>query len=97
MGLRVKDPKGEWKKTGGGGGSGKDGFSPIVAVDPVEGGNRVTITDAKGNKTFVVKDGREGAPGKTPVKGEDYFTEEDKAAIVSSVLTNFTDVSEVAL
>ena len=91
MGLRVKDPKGAWKKTGGGGGSGKDGFSPVVAADPVEGGNRVTITDAKGDKTFVVKD------GKTPVKGEDYFTEEDKAAIVSSVLTNFTDVSEVAL
>lgn len=44
MGLKVKDPKGAWKKTGGGGGggSGKDGFSPVVAVDPVEGGTLST-------------------------------------------------------
>jgi hypothetical protein len=86
MGLKVKDPNGEWRSTGGGGGgSGKDGFSPVVAVDPVEGGNRVTITDAKGNKTFVVKDGQEGAPGKTPIKGEDYFTEEDKREVAEGV------------
>jgi hypothetical protein len=33
----------------------------------------------------------------TPVKGKDYFTEADKAELVSTVLANFTDVSEVAL
>ena len=31
-------------------------------------------------------DGKDGADGKTPVKGEDYFTEEDKAELVSDVL-----------
>lgn len=28
-----------------------------------------------------------GAPGKTPVKGEDYWTEEDKAEIVSDAVS----------
>lgn len=39
--------------------------------------------------------GATGAAGYTPVKGTDYFTEADKAEIVSAVLANFTDVSEV--
>ena len=41
--------------------------------------------------------GPAGADGYTPVKGTDYFTEADKAEIVSAVLANFTDASEVAL
>ena len=32
------------------------------------------------------KDGEDGEDGKTPVKGEDYFTEEDKAEIVEAVI-----------
>lgn len=32
-----------------------------------------------------------------PVKGVDYYTDEDRAEIVKAVLANFTDVSEVAL
>lgn len=38
-----------------------------------------------------------GDPGYTPVKGEDYWTAEDQTAIVDSVLSNFTNVSEVAM
>lgn len=62
---------------------GKDGISPVVTVEPIEGGHRITITDAVGTQTADVlngKDGKDGEPGKdgyTPVKGEDYFTQED--------------------
>lgn len=62
---------------------GKDGISPVVTVEPIEGGHRITITDAVGTQTADVlngkdgKDGEPGADGYTPVKGEDYFTEED--------------------
>ena len=62
---------------------GKDGISPVVTVEPIEGGHRITITDAIGTQTADVlngKDGKDGADGKdgyTPVKGEDYFTPED--------------------
>lgn len=41
--------------------------------------------------------GEDGADGYTPVKGTDYWTAADQAAIVSAVLANFTDVSEVGL
>ena len=40
--------------------------------------------------------GDKGDDGYTPVKGEDYWTEEDQQSIVEAVLANFTDVSEVA-
>ena len=62
---------------------GKDGISPVVTVEPIEGGHRITITDAIGTQSADVlngKDGKDGADGKdgyTPVKGEDYFTPED--------------------
>lgn len=54
----------------------------------------------KGDKGDTGAAGAAGADGKdgyTPVKGTDYFTEADKQEIVSAVLANFTDVSEVAL
>lgn len=35
----------------------------------------------------VGADGKPGADGKTPVKGEDYFTEADKSEMVSAVIS----------
>lgn len=56
---------------------GKDGVSPTIAVEIIDGGHKITITDASGTKSFEVMDGKDGEPGHTPVKGEDYFTEEE--------------------
>ena len=39
---------------------GQDGFSPIVDVEEIEGGHRVTITDAVGDHVFDVMDGGGG-------------------------------------
>jgi hypothetical protein len=36
---------------------GADGFSPIVEVEEVDGGHSISITDATGTDTFIVKDG----------------------------------------
>ena len=41
--------------------------------------------------------GDPGDPGYTPQKGTDYFTEADKQELVSAVLANFTNVSEVGM
>lgn len=74
--------------SGGGSGTsgadGKDGVSPTVAITPIAGGTRVTITDVNGEQSFEVMDGADGSPGAdgyTPVKGEDYFTEEEVADV----------------
>lgn len=51
---------------GGGGGKGKpgkDGVSPTVSTEPVEGGTKVTITDVDGNHFFTVYDGKDGTGG----------------------------------
>ena len=42
---------------------GKDGVSPTVSVTAITGGNRVTITDANGTKTFDVLNGKDGKDG----------------------------------
>lgn len=86
--------------TGGGGGTdadGKDGFSPIVEITDTETGHTVTITDINGVHSFEVADGKNGidgatgaagADGKTPKKGVDYFTEADKAEMVTAVINS---------
>lgn len=65
--------------------NGKDGFSPIVEVAETENGHSVKITDAEGEHTFEVANGKDGADGKTPVKGVDYFTKTDKQEIANEV------------
>lgn len=84
---------------------GKDGVSPTVSTAATTGGTKVTITDAKGSHEFVVKDGAKGdagatgpagAPGKTPVRGTDYWTAADKQEIVNSVIAALPDGTEVS-
>ncbi len=73
----------------GGTGGGENGFSPIVSVEEIEGGHRVTITDAEGEKSFDVLNGTDGY---TPIKGVDYFTEADKTEIANAVLDEIPDI-----
>lgn len=40
--------------------AGSDGYSPIVTVEEITGGHRVTITDAEGDHAFDVMDGQGG-------------------------------------
>lgn len=50
---------------------------------------------AKESGQFDGKEGKDGADGKTPVKGEDYFTEADKTDMVNRVIAAFDDLDEV--
>lgn len=43
--------------------NGEDGFSPTVSITEIDGGHRVTITDAEGEKSFDVLDGKDGSGG----------------------------------
>lgn len=63
---------------------GDNGFSPLVSVSNITGGHRVTITDGNGMKTVDVMDGKDGY---TPVRGKDYWTDADKAEMVSAVVS----------
>ena len=66
---------------------GKDGTSVTVksvSESTADGGsNVVTFSDGK---TITIKNGKAGTPGKTPVKGTDYWREEDKAEMVNEVI-----------
>lgn len=42
---------------------GKDGVSPTVTVSDIQGGHKITITDANGGKTVDVMDGVDGKDG----------------------------------
>lgn len=62
--------------------AGKDGISPTVTVSKSGKVTTVKITDKDGTKTATIND---GADGKTPVRGTDYWTEADKAEIKAYV------------
>lgn len=60
--LRVRsEPGGEWTEIPSiQGPQGEDGFSPTVTTTPIDGGTRVTITDATGAHEFDVMNGTGG-------------------------------------
>ena len=74
------------------GGSGVVGVSPVVNVTEIEGGHRITIKDAKGEKSFDVLDGVDGTNGKDGEKGDKgdpyTLTEADKLELVEMVLNS---------
>jgi hypothetical protein len=59
---------------------GQDGVSPTVSVTETENGYTITIEDVNGTQTIDVLNGKDGY---TPVKGVDYFTDEDVAIIAT--------------
>lgn len=78
-GTSSSDLKGEHGEPGN---DGEDGFSPTVNVEAISGGNRVTITDADGAKTFDVMNGKDGTGGGSGGSGADG---EDGATFTPSV------------
>ena len=52
----------------------RHGVSPTIVVDGIDGGHRVTVTDADGTKSFDVLDGKDGA-------GDDVTAESIKDAL----------------
>ena len=55
-----------------------------VSESTADGGsNVVTFSDGK---TLTVKNGKQGSDGKTPVRGVDYYTEDDKVELVAMVI-----------
>ena len=74
---------------------GKDGISPSVFVQQTDVGANISITDASGTTTAEIKNGKDGeqgpigpagSDGKTPEKGIDYWTDDDKAEIVAATV-----------
>lgn len=76
----AQGPQGPAGADGAQGPAGEDGFSPTVTTAPIEGGTRVTITDADGEHTFDIMNGRDGGEAATPTIGENgnwYINGED--------------------
>ena len=67
----AKGEPGETGTNGADGKNGADGVSPTVATSAIEGGTRVTITDASGAHAFDVMNGTDGADGNDGAPGAD--------------------------
>lgn len=78
-------PQGPKGDKGDKGDAGEAGVSPTVTIQYLSGCNKITITDAAGSKTIDVFDGKNGDPGYSPVRGNDYWTPDDIAQIKSYV------------
>ena len=55
------------------------GVSPTAYVEQLEDGAKIVITDESGTTSATVKNGY------TPIKGVDYYTEEDKTKLVEEL------------
>lgn len=64
---------------------GENGISPSVTVEEIEGGHRVTITDANGTKTIDLMNGATGAPGKDGKDGKDSIGADQELNTTSDV------------
>lgn len=61
--IAVAELKGVPGATGEQGDPGKDGFSPSIAVEEIEGGHRLIITNAEGYFPVDIMDGKQGEKG----------------------------------
>ena len=59
--FTFKNLKGAKGAKGDPGKAGSDGISPVVSVETISGGHRITITDAEGSQSFDVLDGASGS------------------------------------
>ena len=59
--FTFKNLKGAKGAKGDPGSAGSDGISPVVSVETISGGHRITITDAEGSQSFDVLDGASGS------------------------------------
>lgn len=88
--------KGDKGDPGDRGPKGDEGDSALLTVTTTAEGATLVATDKNGTTVAIVKHGEKGdsgaqgpagQDGHTPVKGEDYFTEDDKTAIKQEVLS----------
>ena len=72
---------------------GAAGYSPTVTASQMSSGVSLTVQNPNTPYGTFIKN---GVDGKTPVKGTDYFTAEDKAEMVSQVLAALPSASGVS-
>lgn len=96
-------PQGRIGPQGPQGKTGPRGASPIVTATQTAAGVTIVITDEQGTTTTTVhngapgESGAKGDDGYTPVRGTDYWTEDDKATIVADVLNALPAAESVSV
>lgn len=73
---------------------GEEEWNNIISIDSLKG--EKGDDGAQGIQGLSGKDGRDGQNGYTPVKGVDYFTQEDKEELILEIFNRVTDGNEVA-
>ena len=79
-------PQGPKGDTGATGPAGADGITPTITVTTITGGHNVAFSYGSGDSRNTDFDVMDGQDGHTPVKGTDYWTAQDQAAIVQDVV-----------
>ena len=92
--IGVQGPKGDKGDTGA---QGKDGSSASITVSETSTGYKLLVSNESASggadvSQVFLNHGEKGADGKTPVKGTDYFTDSDKAELVSEVKLSLDEI-----
>lgn len=71
----------------------EDALNKKLNITALDNAVQQALSEAKASGVFDGKDGEPGDPGYTPIKGVDYWTEEDKSEIVTDVVEQIGDTS----
>lgn len=75
--------------------NGKDGFSPIAKVEQTSEGALITITDAEGTTTAIVKNGKDGADGQGGAGGNSSIVYLTEAEYLQKVADGTVDMNTI--
>lgn len=77
-------------------GNSQNGYYTIASVNETDDGIEVSIFGSDGTRVATIRhgqDGQDGQDGYTPIKGVDYWTDEDKLAIRNDYLIRLAPIS----
>lgn len=74
-------------------GNSTNGYYTVASVNETDEGVEISIIGSDGVSVATIKHGQDGQDGRTPVKGIDYWTDEDKNAIRNDYLIRLAPIS----
>ncbi|MBR2715466.1 MAG: collagen-like protein, partial [Ruminococcus sp.] len=94
--------KGEKGDKGDTGAQGKDGSSASITVSETSTGYRLLVSNEGGSgganvSQVFLNHGEKGADGYTPIKGVDYYTEDEKAQLVNEVIDTMNSADAITV
>lgn len=76
-------------------GNSSNGYYTVISVNETDEGAEVSIFGSDGTSVATIRHGKDGQDGYTPIRGVDYWTEEDKSDIKNECFASMSPRPEI--